>query len=60
MLMRVRIVITHGGVVLPGMGDEGTSGVIEINVLRISWGGSYVDVYIYRNSSSCTFKNLFH
>lgn len=58
--MRVRIVIIYGGVVLFGMGDEGIFGVIEINVFRISWGGSYVDVYIYRNFLSCIFKNLFY
>lgn len=47
-LIKVRVVVTYGGIVLPGMGNEGTSGVIAINVFYISLGGSYVDTDIDR------------
>lgn len=42
-LIKVRVVVTLG------MGNEGTSGVIAINVFYISLGGSYVDTDIDRN-----------
>lgn len=55
-LIKVRVVVTYGGIVLPGMGNKGTSGVTAINVFYISLGGSYVDLDIYRNWWSCTLK----
>lgn len=48
--------LSYGGVVLPRMANEGTSGVMKIIGFYISLGDSYVDVCIYRNSPICIVK----